>query len=399
MLKKIVDINSGTTNIAGVKKVGNILSKQFRQLGFKTTWINEPASMKRAGTLVATHQGKNPQTILLIGHLDTVFPNVSTFKKMIIHQHTATGPGVVDIKGGDIVILYALKALKNSHALDDATITVVLTGDEEDSGKPAAISRKPLFDAAKNAAVALDFEAASSLTAATIARRGIASWTITTHGDNGHSSSIFRGSGDGAIFELARILNTMRDQLSHEKYLSFSPGIILGGTTVSHDLKNFDGHAYGKDNVIAKTATASGDLRFLTEQQKNTAEKTISTIVTEHLPETHAAIIFQDGIPSMEPTDNNLALLTKYSEVSVDLGGEHITAYDPDLRGAGDISYIAGMVPANLAGLGALGSDSHSEKETLELNSLPIQTERAAILLFRLTQALQSNKLSSDTTP
>ncbi len=386
LLEKLVNINSGTTNLPGVIQIGKIFQPEFEKLGFKTKWINEPNNMNRAATFIAERQGHKGKKLLLIGHLDTVFPKESTFQKFQRHDNTATGPGIIDDKGGDVVILYALKALQSAHALDDATITVVLTGDEEDSGKPTSISRKPLFEAANNSDVALDFEWAITSDTATIARRGITNWTLEAQGKEAHSSEIFQKSaGDGAIFEITRILNTMRDQLIGEKYLSFSPGLILGGTAIHYDKNASQGIVFGKGNVIAKTGMAKGDLRFLTAEQKIRAEKKILVIVNQHLPGTTAFIQFQDGIPSMPPTSQNLELLNQYSKTSNDLGYGVIKPLDPGSRGAGDISHIASIVSANLAGLGPVGTGAHSEKETLEIPSLQIQTQRAAILIYRLT--------------
>jgi glutamate carboxypeptidase len=387
MLEKLVNINSGTTNVAGVNHVGEILRSQLNQLGFKTRWVQEPTNMHRAPTLVAERYGTTGKRLLLIGHLDTVFRNDNLFQKFERRGNKVTGPGVIDDKGGDVVILYALKALQSIHALDNAAITVVLTGDEEDSGKPTSISRKPLFDAAYNSDIALDFESAITSDTATVARRGIVNWRIETQGTAAHSSEIFKKTaGLGAIFELTRILDTMRTQLAGEKYLSFSPGIIFGGTRIHYDQNNSEGIASGKDNVIAKSAIAKGDLRFLSADQKSNAENKILAIVSQHLSGTTASIHFQEGIPGMIPTENNNKLLQKYSSVSNDLGYGTMTSLDPGMRGAGDISHIASIVSANLAGLGALGAGAHSSKETVDINSLHIQTQRAAILIYRLTR-------------
>lgn len=386
LLEKLVNINSGTANLEGVRRVGELLIPQFQQLGFTTTWVKEPDAMHRAPTLVAERHGTQGKRLLLIGHLDTV-----AAKDAVIHferrGERAFGQGVVDDKGGDVVILFALKALQAAHALDHTSITVVLTGDEEDSGKPTSISRRPLFDAAKQNDIALDFEDAVSDNTASITRRGIALWKLTTQGKEAHSSAIFQPSvGAGAIFELSRILDSMRMQLSSEQYLSFSPGITLGGTSFQYDSADARGTVFGKGNVIAQTAFAQGDLRYLSEEQKNYAENRIQAIVLQHLPDTKASIVFQDGIAAMPPTDGNRALLEQYSQASQDLGLGKVVALDPLLRGAGDISHIASMMSANLVGLGPLGSDEHSAKESLEIYSLPMQTRRAALLIYRLTR-------------
>ncbi|MFC3907696.1 M20/M25/M40 family metallo-hydrolase [Legionella dresdenensis] len=388
LLEKIANINSDTANVAGVRQVGSVLRPEFEQLGFKVRWVEEPAEMKRAPTLVAERKGNSGKRVLLIGHLDTVFSKDSPFQTFTRVGDKARGPGVIDDKGGDVIILYALKALAAAHVLDNTTITVVLTGDEEDSGKPAAISRKPLFEAARQSDIALDFECAITADTATIARRGISQWTVKTTGNETHSSEIFRKvSGYGANFELARILNTMVSRLASEKYLSFNPGLILGGTIVGYDKQLSSGKAFGKENVIAKTALAKGDLRYLTPVQRDHAKAAMKQIVKTNLPGTTAEISFEDGIPSMPPTAENIRLLEVYSQASDDLGYGKVKALDPGIRGAGDISYIAGIVKANLVGLGALGNGAHSTDETLDIKSLPIQTQRAALLIYRLTHS------------
>lgn len=386
LLKTLVNINSGTTNINGVHQTGLLLQSEFEKLGFKTYWKEEPADMQRAGTLIAEHKGSKGQTILLIGHLDTVFAANSPFQHFSRHDNIATGPGIGDDKGGDVVILYALKALQAAHALNDRNITVVLTGDEEDSGKPSSISRKPLIDAAQNANMALEFECALTPSSATIARRGISDWLINTTGQTGHSSNIFgEGVGDGAIYEMTRILDSIRVTLSKEPHITISPGLILGGTQVSFDNNNSEGNASGKANVIAAHATAEGDLRYLSEAQKISAKNTITQIVNQHLPTTSATIDFQDGIPAMSPSAGNEQLLTEYSKVSELLGYGNIIADDPDTRGASDIAYVASIVPANLAGLGPVCQHPHSPSESIDINTLLPATERAALLILQQT--------------
>lgn len=386
-LERLVNINSGTANLKGVRQVGELLIPEFEKMGFKTRWVEEPPNMKRAPTLIAERKGDQGKRLLLISHLDTVFPKNSSYQKFQLNKNSAKGPGVLDDKGGLVVVLFALKALHNAHALENTNITVVMTGDEEDSGKPTSISRKPLIDVAKESDIALDFESAITINTATIARRGISNWTIESSGNESHSATIFQKDvGTGAIFELARILQTMRIKYATEKYLSFNPGLILGGTRINYDNATAIGDAFGKQNVVAKKGMIKGDFRFLSVQQKEEFEKNMRALVKQSLPGTKSTIVFEDGIPAMQPTKSNLALLKQYSQASQDLGLGTIVPLDAGLRGAGDISHVAAIVPANLAGLGPLGWGAHSVIESVELSSLPIQTERAAILIYRLSR-------------
>ena len=236
LLERIVNINSGTMNFAGVRTVADVLRPQLESLGFKTRWV-DGAAFKRAGHLIAEHPGPGPK-ILLIGHLDTVFEPSSPFQKFIrLDDSTATGPGVIDMKGGDVVMLFALRALKDAGQLDKMNLTAVFDGDEEDAGRPLAAARRALIEAAAGASAAIGFEdGAGDPKSAVISRRSATEWTLTTTGYPGHASQIFHDDiGAGAIFEMSRILTEFYQKLSGEPYLAFSPGLALGGTLVNAD--------------------------------------------------------------------------------------------------------------------------------------------------------------------
>ncbi|MBC7873090.1 MAG: M20/M25/M40 family metallo-hydrolase, partial [Ferruginibacter sp.] len=142
LLKESVNINSGTFNSSGVKKTGELYGKELAALGFTVQWISLPDSLKRAGHLVATRRGKKGKKIFLIGHLDTVFePDMPANPFTMLNDSIATGQGVNDMKGGDVLVIAALKALHQQGLLDVVTITVFFTGDEEQAGEPRSISR------------------------------------------------------------------------------------------------------------------------------------------------------------------------------------------------------------------------------------------------------------------
>jgi glutamate carboxypeptidase len=388
-LERLVDVNSGTLNRAGVCQVGEMLAPELRALGFATRWIDMPAEMDRAGHLVAERRGMRGKRLLLIGHLDTVFEADSPFQAFARTGSQARGPGVTDMKGGDVVILYALKALASAGALEGTTITVALTGDEEAPGAPLEIARRSLVEAAKASDAALDFEALvreDGREYATIARRSASSWTLRTSGKAGHSAGIFKkGAGSGAIFEMARILDDFQRELSREPHLTFNPGLAVGGSDVAYDASHLRATASGKTNMIAPTAAVSGDLRTISEEQLRRVREKMRAIVGRHLPETSAEIEFADGYPAMSPTPGNRSLLDRLNEANRDLGAPALAALDPDLRGAGDISFVAPFV-SGLSGLGMPGSGAHTPEETVDLSALPLQIQRAALLIYRLTR-------------
>jgi len=386
LLERVVNINSGTLNMNGVRQVGEIFANEFQNIGFKTSWKVLPPEIGRAGHLFAENEGNHGKRLLLIGHLDTVFEKERAFQPFTKKDSRATGQGVNDMKGGDVVILYALKALKQAGQLHNTRIIVALLGDEEKPGQPVAISRKDLVDAAKRSDIALGFETAESMDTATIARRGVSTWVLRATAPQSHSSGIFTAeAGSGAIFEISRILFQFHDQLRGEKYLTFNPGAISGGTDVTYDPEKSQGSAFGKTNVVARSAIAEGDLRFISEQQRDQAQERMRKIVSNHLPKTSAEISFEDSYPPMPPTEGNNQLLEIFDQVSRDLGYGKVAAYDPGGRGAADISFVVSYVDG-LDGLGVMGSGSHTDQEDLELTTMPAIIERTALFIYRLTK-------------
>jgi glutamate carboxypeptidase len=389
LLERSVNINSGTMNHEGVRAVGKLFGEQFQQLGFATRWSDMPPAMQRAGHLIATREGKQGKRLLLIGHLDTVFEKDSPVQLWQRNGDRVRGQGVNDMKGGDVIIIEALRALQRVGALDNTTITVVFSGDEENAGDPIEVSRADMVNAAKRSDIALAFEATvrdrNGKDTGTIGRRASSSWELKVNGKQGHSSGVFSDSaGYGAIYEAARIVDAFRQQV-RETDLTFSPGLILGGTDATTNALGTTGQAAGKSNVIARTATVEGDLRYLSYEQRDRAHAKMKAIVAQNLPGTSASITFHDSYPPMSPTAGNLAVLKAYSQASADAGLGEIPALPPGQRGAGDVQFVAPLLDS-LDGLGATGNGAHSPDEDLEIASIERSTIRTAILLYRLTR-------------
>ncbi|WP_380915114.1 M20/M25/M40 family metallo-hydrolase [Sphingobium olei] len=387
LLERLVNQNSGSMNLAGVRAVADMLRPEFEALGFAVTWKPMDAA-KRAGHLIAVHKGKAGTTkMLLIGHLDTVFEPDSPFQTFVREGDFARGPGVADDKGGVVTMLLSLKAMQAAGTLKAANIEVVLTGDEEDAGDPVTIARADLIQAGKRADVALDFEGLSQeggKDMGSIARRSSNSWTVTATGKSGHSSGIFSAAaGDGAIYELARIVTTFRKELP-EPNLTFNVGLIGGGQSADVDKDGVRIAVTGKTNIIPPIAVAKGDFRTLSEEQTQRVRAKMQAIVEQgHVPGTGATIAFDMGYPSMAPTAGNRALLTKLNAVNRDLGLEEMAALDPLKRGAGDIAFVAADTDG-LVGLGLASSGDHSPAEKADLSTMKRQAKRAAILMSRL---------------
>ncbi len=386
LLKESVDINSGTFNLKGVKQVGELYAKELRGLGFTTIWINMPEKMKRAGHLVAYKKGSRGKKLFLIGHLDTVFePDMPANPFTRIDATTATGQGINDMKGGDVLIIAALKALHQQGLLDDRTITVYLTGDEEKAGEPKTTSRGDFIDRAKQHDIALAFETAAGTTQAVTARRGTSEWKLEVKGKQAHSAGVFGPAGYGSVYEASRILNEWRVQFAKEKYLTFNPGLFLGGSEINYDTAAQSGSAQGKTNIVSPETVVIGDLRFLTTYQKDRMREKMRQVVSKNLPGTSATISFKEGIPAMPPTAGNAVLLKELNAVSISLKMGPVKANDPGSRGAGDISYVAAHMDC-LDGLGAPGVGAHAPGETINLQDYPKLIKRAALLIYRLSK-------------
>jgi glutamate carboxypeptidase len=389
LLERVVNRNSGTLNLPGVTAVGEMFRAELEPLGFEVRWI-DMAATGRAGHLIATHRGNGRgKRILLIGHLDTVFEPDSPFQAFARLRDRATGPGVGDCKGGDVVIIAALRAMQAAGTLRDADIMVVMTGDEERPGAPIAAARRDLIEAGRWADVALEYENLATEDGrdfGTVARRSATSWTLTTHGRSGHSSGVFGEElGYGAVYEMARILDTFRRELA-EPNLTYNVGVIGGGTPASIDAEGLRIAASGKTNITAETAIARGDLRALTPEQEARVRARMQNIVGRHLARTGAELVFsEDGYPPMAPTAGNRALLARLNAVNRDLGLAEMPEYDPAKRGAADSSFVAADADT-LAGLGAAGGNAHAAGEWIALDSLARQARRSAILITRLSR-------------
>jgi glutamate carboxypeptidase len=389
LLEKSVRINSGTLNPEGVRAVGELYRAELDALGFKTRWIDMPPAMKRAGHLVAEHPGSAGKRVLLLGHLDTVFEKGSSVPLWEVRGERVRGQGVSDMKGGDVIMIEALRALKAVGALDSANIEIMFTGDEERTGAPLETARADMVAMGKRADYALSFEGSNKhggVDTASIARRSSGGWVLKVKGKPAHSMGVFSAqSGYGAVYETARILNAFREQVI-EPSLTFNPGLVWGGTNVSYDDGTATATAFGKSNVIARDAQVIGDLRYLSPEQGERARQKMQTIVsTGNLPGTSATIEFKENYPPMPPTEAGRKLVDVYSKASQDAGLGRIDILDPSLRGAGDVQFVAPYT-TGLDGLGAQGSGAHTDDEDLELASIERGAIRAALLIYRLTR-------------
>lgn len=388
LLERSVRISSSSLDPEGVQAVGRLLRNELDALGFATRWVDMPAAMKRGGHLLAERPGDRGQRLLLLGHLDTVFDQASAQSDWEQRGQRVRGPGVNDMKGGNVVLIEALHALQAVGALEGARIAVLLTGDEERVGQPVAVSRAELREQARRSDAALSFEGASRIGGddfASIARRSGAGWVLQVRARPGHSSGVGSSSrGFGAVYEAARILDAFRQQV-FEPGLTLNPGLIAGGTTVELDADTASASARGRNNIIAAGVQVRGDLRYLSPEQGERARQRMREIVAAHLSGASASIEFSETYPPMPATEGSHRLLEAYSRASQDAGLGPVREADASTRGAGDIQFTAPFVPG-LDGLGVLGRGAHTPDEDMDIASLERGAIRAALLIHRLTR-------------
>jgi glutamate carboxypeptidase len=377
LVARSVNIMSATENHEGVRRLADFYAEELEPLGFTSTWIDQ-SEVDRAGHFVAERAGSRGPRLLFIGHLDTVLEG-ETFRR---EGTLGYGSGTADMKGGNAIILAALRALHRAGDLEGRPAIVIFTGDEETTGKPYSTSRAALLEVGKRSDVALAFEG-SIPGKAVVGRRGFSSWTLEVTGSQGHSSTIFgEARGSGAIFEAARILSAFHDQL-RQPNITYNPGVIVGGSDVTFTPESSSGTAHGKSNVVSNRVVVTGDLRYLEREALEETREKMRKIVADNLPQTSATISFLDGMPAMAPTEGNMALLATLDQVSRDLGFGPMEPHDPAKRGAGDISFVAKDVDG-LDGLGALGDNDHAPGEYIDLEALPVLVKRTALLVHRL---------------
>ena len=165
---------------------------------------------------------------------------------------------------------------------------------------------------------------------------------------------------------------------------------IQGGTDVDYATEQNRGKTFGKTNVVPRMAVVHGGIRTISQDQLDRAQAKMKEIVAANLPHTSATIEFTEGYPPMFPTEGNRAVLGVLSDINDDLGRGQMRELDPSKRGAADVSFVSPYTDA-IAGLGPLGEGGHTPHEKIYLLSMPLAIKRAAILIYRLSQAEEND--------
>lgn len=362
LLKQLVNIDSGSMNKAGIDKIGSLLGKKYEGLGFVVQTIEQS---KQGNHLVIHREGSKAAEIMIVAHMDTVFRDGTAAERPFkIRGGRAYGPGVIDMKGSQVTLLYALKALseQNPTALDN--LVILLTSDEE-IGSPT--SKELIEKHTEGKKYALIMEPARQDGSLVTARRGAGEFALHVKGKAAHAG-IEPTAGRSAVEELAHKIVKLHKLTNHKKGISVNVGLIEGGSTV---------------NTVAPSAVAYIDLRISKVEQAKWLEKKISEICA--IPDVEGTTIeLVGGIDRMPMVKNEqtIGLLEEVKVVGSELG---IEIMDQATGGGSDASFTSVKGVATIDGLGPIGGKAHTDEEYLDISSLTERATLLAHLISRLT--------------
>lgn len=366
LIGKLVNIDSGSKHKAGIDKVGKILIDEYKKMGFT---IETQENNKFGNNLIIKHEDAKDTKILLIAHMDTVFPVGTALERpFTIKDGLAFGPGVADMKASQVTLLYAVKHLYETGDEAYKNVIIILNGDEE-IGSPT--SRKLIETISESVDYALVMEPARKDGSIVSSRRGGGRYTLNVHGKAAHSG-VAPEEGISAIEELAYKTIKLHQLTNHKRGISVSVGVIAGGDAV---------------NMIPDSATGYVDVRVESEAQSVEINKKIESICS--IPDVKGTTIdLEGGInrPPMELDEKNQKLLSLIKEVGDSFG---LTVTDTHTGGGSDASFPSHLGVETVDGMGPIGGKLHNEGEYMEIDSL---VERC----YLLSQTI--SKLSEETT-
>lgn len=366
-LKTIVNIDSGTFTKAGVDRVAAYLQERFQGLGFSTRFEQQE---HYGDHLVATHQGNAPggPRILLIGHIDTVLPDGEAGRRPFAISRRdgariATGPGILDMKSGVLIGMYALHLLIEGQQANYSQVTFICNSDEE-IGSPS--SRALIQQLAQQADAVLVLEPGRAQGTIVSSRKGCGQYRVEVHGLAAHAG-VEPQHGRNAILELSYQVQKMQALNGTIPGATLSVGIIRGGerTNVVPDYAYFDMDVRVADQASLKALEEA--MRQVTHQNKLAGTRiTLS-----------GSLLCQP----FERNQHNEQLVALAKEAGRELG---VKIQDVGSGGASDANTTAAMAIPTLDGLGAGGGLAHNPGEYIELDYLPTRIALAAGLIRKI---------------
>lgn len=355
-LKKYVDQPSGSFDVEDVTAVAKMMAEDFASLGFTVKTI--PG--KQAGPILDCSIGSGDKQLMLMGHMDTVFPHSVYVPYKDNGDGTAMGSGIIDMKGGIMILLYALKEALPKIDLNRYTLRAILNPDEEIG---SAESHNLILSTAKQSFAALSFEPSGPKPRLTCARKGVTSVLISCKGVPGHAGSQYKQCASAIQALCAQItkLYALRDD---EHDISFNAGFITGGTA---------------ENVVASDAACRCEFRYFDQSyQQILMDKIVAICAQEPVPGVTTTVTFGASHPASDLTAASQVLLDKAQAIAKAQGRD---MPHEKVGGAGDISIAAQAGIGVLDGLGMPGAKMHTVEEVAYIDLIPQQIELSAKLI------------------
>ena len=363
-LQTWVDIDSGSFDKAGIDQVGALVRHRFAQAGFAVTVQPET---EYGDQVIARRAGKGALRLLLIGHMDTVYPAGDVaLRPFSIRDGRAYGPGIFDMKSGILAGITALD-LVGPAVLDQFASVTFLCNSDEEIGSPAST---PLVQGlAAQADAVLVLEPTRDPNYVTVARKGIAAYTLDVAGVSAHAG-VAPESGRNAILELAHLIIALQGLNGTIPTLSLNVGAVTGG---------------GRRNVVPAQAQAIFEMRAADQEHFDAGRAAIAAIIaaprtiagttaTLNPGPTHLPLTFTDGARRMVALAETAA---------VDLG---LMLRPLSIGGASDGNTTGGMGVPTLDGLGLIGQFSHHPEEHIIIDYIPIRLALLAGLIHKLSE-------------
>jgi len=374
LLQSLVLQESYTLDKDGVDSVGRLIREALKECGLelekeKRDDLGDHLIFRSAGCATGTIP-----PILLVGHMDTVFPKEMEFNWYREDDNKVYGPGVIDMKGGLVTAVYAIKALSHAGLLETIPIPFICNSDEE---KGSLTSKELLRREARKSLLALVFECGGINGELVTGRKGKLGFHVEIEGQAGHAA--FAGKNKASsVLELAHKIIALEELNDQERQLVVNVGLIKGGIG---------------PNTVAEKAEAHVDCRFLTEEDGQYCLDQVKKIVADcRVPRTGATYRITSSRTVMGANDQNRKLLRLFHDMARQLD----LSFGEEMRsGVSDANTLAGCGIPVLDGLGPGGEHDHSDREYMIKESLPARTKLSAIGLMEIYQRQMAGNLFS----
>jgi glutamate carboxypeptidase len=349
-LAALVEVNSYTDNPEGGRKVGALLREAFQLPGLSAERV---PSTRFADHLVFRSQGRaGAEPVALVGHLDTVFPP-GKFEGYRKEGALRRGPGVLDMKGGLIVIAWALKALAASGGLERLPPLRLVVVSDEEVGSPEGqgVIRRVIGGAQS----CLVFESGRAGDAIITRRKGTGAVRAVAYGRAAHAGNAHQ-EGANAILVLARFIDAVQQLTDYPRGLTVNVGRVMGGQ--------------GK-NTVPDQAEAEVDLRFCTRADGEELVRRFHEVAAKAcagVPGTRLELVGGVAREPLERSEASAALLGAYGRCAHASGLGHGEA--PLVGGGSDASTSSAMGIPSIDGLGPRGKGFHTVEEYIEVDTL-----------------------------